>query len=171
MIVQEGDSPKKTKEKWVHEAIEQYRGGRYEETLASCEQALRLKNNYSRAHHGKGLALMGLEHYEEAVTSLEQAIRLSRQDGVDLDHLAKMYVDQGRALCAMNRYKEALRVYQEAVRLVPADKKIQAEKDTVLFELGKAYEQAEAQKARERAEARKAQRESNWLCEEPFRYE
>ncbi len=98
MIVQEGDSPKKTKEKWVHEAIEQYRGGRYEETLASCEQALRLKNNYSRAHHGKGLALMGLEHYEEAVTSLEQAIRLSRQDGVDLDHLAKMYVDQGRAL-------------------------------------------------------------------------
>ena len=42
---------------------------RYEEALAMCDKALRLKPDYREAHVNRGLALLSLQRREEAVAA------------------------------------------------------------------------------------------------------
>ena len=124
-------------EKYINQAIEQYKKEKYEETISLCGQALKIQPDYERAYHGIGLALVELERYEEAIPHLDRANRLyhynkgnfDRQNQIDRDHrLAKVYADWGRALYALKEYDEALSLYGDALEFWPANKAILKQK-------------------------------------------
>jgi len=106
------NSPPKTKEQWLKEALESFSTKRYEDTLKACEQAIRLDCNYARAWVGKGLSLSKLGFYEEALLAFEHAIHL------DPDN-TKAYKGKGSTLYSLKRYKEAVAAYSQALSIDP----------------------------------------------------
>jgi len=49
---------------------------RFEEALASCDQAIILKPNYADAFSNRGIALLELKRFEEGLASFDKAITL-----------------------------------------------------------------------------------------------
>lgn len=87
--------------------------------------------------------------------------------------LVNMYIEKGKELWALKQYEKAFSAYQKAASLVPADQKIQAEKDSLLFQLSNLKHQAreKTEEAQRLATEKKAKDDVGWLCKEPFRYE
>jgi tetratricopeptide (TPR) repeat protein len=104
------DGLQRSKEQWIDIAIALYKAKHYAEVIHSCEQALQLDNNYTRAYHGKALALIGLQQHEEAVLVCDLAIQLEPLK-------ADLYIARGDALFAINRYEEAQKTYKQAVKV------------------------------------------------------
>lgn len=65
----------RTKEAWYQEGNALRGQGRYEEAIASYEQALRLDPNYANAHMYKGLTLRKLGNVEGALSAYDEALR------------------------------------------------------------------------------------------------
>src|SRR5258707_12592600 len=86
---------------------------RYEEALAACEAAIRLKPDNVWSYYNKSLAFHCLGRHEEAVQALEQAASLSS----DAHFLLTAYSQQGKTLLNHHQHKQALAVYEQAVRL------------------------------------------------------
>ena len=101
----------KTKEEWVREGNARTELKRYEEALATFEQAIRLDPNYSYAYYYKGNALNDLNRYEEAVQAFEQAIHLD--PNYFYAHLFK-----GIALAELKHRQEAEQAFEKARKLV-----------------------------------------------------
>ena len=86
---------------------------RYEEALAACEAAIRLKPDNIWSYYNKSLALHCLGRHEEALQALEQAASLSS----DAQFLLTASSHQGKTLLNHQQYQQALAVYEQAVRL------------------------------------------------------
>ena len=50
----------------------------FEDALASYDQALRVRPDYTEALYNRGIALQELMRFEEALASFDSALRLSR---------------------------------------------------------------------------------------------
>lgn len=100
----------KTKGQWLDESKDLIDSKRYEEALASCEQALRLDPNYALAYYNKGVALRELKRYEDAISAYDQAIRLDPT-------YAFAYQNKGIALQRLGKQKEAQQAYAKARKL------------------------------------------------------
>lgn len=88
------------------------RSGDVVRALASYEEALRLKPNFSVGHENFGELLLKQGRRAEAVTHFEAALRLQPE-------FADAHMNLGNALLAEGRGAEALRHLGEAVRLAP----------------------------------------------------
>ncbi|MEM7066984.1 MAG: tetratricopeptide repeat protein, partial [Cyanobacteria bacterium P01_B01_bin.77] len=87
---------------------------RYEEAIASYDEALEHKPNYYIAWHNRGVALEYLGAYEEALVSYSKATQLKSDY-----HLG--WIGRGNILNKLGRYEEAIASYDEALKLKPDD--------------------------------------------------
>ena len=107
---------------------------KYEDALASIDQALQIDPRFSEAWEIKGILLNKLGRYQDAVTACERAIELDRfDDGA--------WSEKGFAFCQMKSYEEAILAYDEAIRLNPEDDDAWNSKGYALHNLGK-YDEA-----------------------------
>jgi tetratricopeptide (TPR) repeat protein len=101
-----------SKEAWLDKGIALWDLNRYEEALATYEQALLLDLNYVYAWDGKGWALWKLKKYVQALAAYEQALRLD-------PNFANAWLGKGHTLDGLKRYEDALASYEQALRLDP----------------------------------------------------
>ncbi len=107
---------------------------KYEDALASIDQALQIDPRFSEAWVIKGILLNKLGRYQDAVTACERAIELDRfDDGA--------WSEKGFAFCQMKSYEEAILAYDKAIKLDPEDAGTWNSKGNVLYKLGK-YDEA-----------------------------
>ncbi len=85
---------------------------RYEDALASYDQALALNPDYADAIANRGNALLALDRHQEALASYDKAVDI-RPDHADA------YSNRGNALLSLKRYDEALTSYSHAIVLRP----------------------------------------------------
>lgn len=102
--------PQESKKPLIDAAIALYKAQCYTEVLYLCERAIQLDHNYTRAYHGKSLALIGLKRCEEAVGVCDLAIEL---DPLNAD----LYIARGDALLEIDRCEDAKRSYEQAIKL------------------------------------------------------
>ena len=87
--------------------------GKYQEALASFEQATRKKEEFYEAWREKSRMLAFFLHKDtEALVSINQAIQLNSNDFV-------LYLLQGDILTRLNRNSDAIKAYNQAIRLNP----------------------------------------------------
>jgi CHAT domain-containing protein/Flp pilus assembly protein TadD len=86
--------------------------GRYEEAIASYDNALKIKPDDHYVWNGRGLALNNLGRYEEEIASYDNALKIKPDD-----YLA--WVNRGAALWRSGRYEEAIASYDSALKIKP----------------------------------------------------
>ncbi|NCQ99530.1 MAG: tetratricopeptide repeat protein, partial [Microcystis aeruginosa L211-101] len=86
--------------------------GRYEEAIASYDQALEFKPDKHEAWTNRGIALGNLGRYEEAIASYDRALEIKPDD-----HEA--WHNRGNALDNLGRYEEAIASYDRALEFKP----------------------------------------------------
>jgi tetratricopeptide (TPR) repeat protein len=84
--------------------------GRSEESLAACDQALRLRPTRPEIHRVRGVALMMLRRYDEAIGSFDACLA---KGGAS----ATLYEARGLALVSRGSYERALGDYTMALNL------------------------------------------------------
>jgi tetratricopeptide (TPR) repeat protein len=84
--------------------------GRYEEAVASYDQALKFKPDKDSAWYNRGNALGNLGRYEEAVASFDQALKIKPDDD-------SAWNNRGNALGNLGRYEEAVASFDQALKL------------------------------------------------------
>ncbi|MEQ9623550.1 tetratricopeptide repeat protein [Coleofasciculus chthonoplastes] len=97
---------------WFNQGVTLYELGRYEEALASYDQAISLQPDFYQAWGNRGGALSELGRNEEALTSYDQAISLQPD-------YYKTWENRGIVLSELGRYEEALASYDQAISLQP----------------------------------------------------
>jgi tetratricopeptide (TPR) repeat protein len=85
---------------------------RYQEALASYDQAITLKPGYANAHHNRASTLKKLGRYDEALVGFDQAIAL-KPDHVESHH------NRAVILQDLKRYDEALAGYDRVLAFNP----------------------------------------------------
>ena len=102
--------------------------GRLEESLASCDSALRIKPDLAEAFYSRGNALMGLARTQEARASYQRAVELE-------PGYADAHYNHGLALQRLRRAQDALASYDRALALKPDDAEALNNRGNVLVEL------------------------------------
>ncbi len=75
--------------------------GRYEEAIASYDEALKIKPDNDEAWNNRGIALFNLGRLEEAIASYDEALKFKPDDHEAWDN-------RGMALLKLGRYDEAI---------------------------------------------------------------
>jgi tetratricopeptide (TPR) repeat protein len=86
--------------------------GRYQEAIASYDQALKVKPDLHEAWFNRGRALANLGRYEEASTSYDNALKIKS------DYHEASYARVG-SLLVLARYEEALTICDQTLELQP----------------------------------------------------
>ena len=89
--------------------------GRYEESLQWYDAILRLDQEFTLAHMGRGHALFSLGRYGEAVANLKEALSLEPERA----QVPLLHTLIGEAAQKLGRREEARRHYEHALRLSP----------------------------------------------------
>jgi len=90
------------------DAIKAYQEGRYSDTINDCDAIIRLDKNYSRAYHGKALALTQLGHFYAAMCEYEEIHNISQN--------ARILKDVRETVIKYFTTKRASEVYQNEQR-------------------------------------------------------
>jgi predicted O-linked N-acetylglucosamine transferase (SPINDLY family) len=107
--------------------------GRYEEALASYENALRVQPGYERAHEGLGVLLNELGDYDKAISRFRKALLLAPESPRTLNNL-------GIAFQNLGRIKEAISIFSEALEFDPGLAAAHNNLGNALEDLGKSRE-------------------------------
>ena len=86
--------------------------GRYEDAIASYDQAIQINPDLAAAWSGRGKSLDKLKRYEEALASHNQSIQINPDE-------YKSWFGKGYSLRNMQRYEEALLAYEKVIQLKP----------------------------------------------------
>ena len=86
--------------------------GKYSEALANYAAAVRIRPNYSEAHHNMGCVLATIGKNDEALEQFNEALRLNGND-------AQAHFALGSLLARMGHREEAVAHLTEALRLKP----------------------------------------------------
>jgi len=99
---------------YLNRAIELRQIGRVEDSLASIDQAIRIRPEYDFAYRQKSYSLIDLYRYEDAVDAAQKSVDLDPEDSANVGQL-------GRALRKAERYPEAAKSMELALLLEPND--------------------------------------------------
>lgn len=138
---------------------------RYDEAIASLDQALNLKPDYPEALIQRGQALVKLKRYDEALNAYDEALKLQVDEpqtwyyrAVVLNQLQRYneaiaalekasemgkvedlasLEEKAYALQSLNRYEEALTAYIEALKFTPGSAKLWYQQGQVLNQLNR----------------------------------
>jgi eukaryotic-like serine/threonine-protein kinase len=94
----------------LEQALILQQAGRFEESLAACDQALRLKPNQPEPHRVRAVALMMLKRYDEAARSFDVCL-------VKGSASPALYEARGLALASLGSYDRALADYTMALNI------------------------------------------------------
>jgi tetratricopeptide (TPR) repeat protein len=119
---------------WLQRAFFLHKLERYEEALASLEQALELDPNHAPDQKIRGGALNQLEPDDRVLASLDQAMKLDCINKI-------IWGMRGVVLTELERYEEALASLDKAIELDPNDASLWRIRGVVLPELER-YEEA-----------------------------
>jgi|SRR5580658_1194806 tetratricopeptide (TPR) repeat protein len=106
---------------------------RYQEAIASYDNAIALEPAYMPAWRYRGLALIRLARFDEAAGSCARALALEPKD-------AEAHAFRGNALHALGRFEEALESFDRAIALQPRYAEAHQARGLALFALKKAAE-------------------------------
>ncbi len=106
---------------------------RFEEALAACDKALRLKPDYREAHVNRGLALLSLQRREEAVAAFGAALALNGDFVTALKY-------RGDTLSELGRFEQAIADFDRLLALTPGDVSTLNNRGLALIELKRADE-------------------------------
>ena len=85
---------------------------RFDEAVASYDNAIVLKSDFAEAFCNRGAALQELKRFDEALASYNQAIAFR-------PNYAEAFCNRGLALQELKRFDEALTSYDKAIELTP----------------------------------------------------
>ena len=85
---------------------------RFDEALASYDQAIAINPDYAEAYNNRGVALKKLKRHDEALASYDQAIAINPD-------YAEAYNNRGNALQEDKFFDEALASYKQAIEINP----------------------------------------------------
>jgi len=111
-----------------------YELGCYEEEIASCDTAIKIKPDLHEAWNNRGVALGKLGHYEEAIASYDAAVKIKPD-------LHEAWYNRGVALFNLGRYEEAIASYDVVVKIKPDLHEAWYSRGVALGNLGR-YEEA-----------------------------
>jgi Flp pilus assembly protein TadD len=86
--------------------------GRYEDAIASYDEALKFKPDDHAAWNNRGIALGNLGRFEDAIASYDEALKFKPDD-----HAA--WNNRGIALGNLGRFEDAIASYDEALKFKP----------------------------------------------------
>ncbi|WP_072060870.1 tetratricopeptide repeat protein [Crocosphaera watsonii] len=95
---------------WYFRGNALYNLGRYEEAIASYDQALEIKPDKDKAWYNRGIALHNLGRLEETITSWDKALEISSND-------YEAWYCRGNVLFFLGKHDEALESYLKAREL------------------------------------------------------
>jgi protein O-GlcNAc transferase len=107
---------------------------RFDEALASCEQAIALKPDYADALYNRGVLLQELQRFEDALASYEKALAAQPSHAAALNN-------RGAVLRELKRFEEALASYERLLAVRANDVETLNNRGVVLQEL-KRFEDA-----------------------------
>ena len=84
--------------------------GRFEETIAEYDEAIRLNPLLTVAYNNRGLAYIRLGKHRRAINDLNEAIRLNPNDAAVHSNRGLAYLKLGQPLTAVNDLDEAIRL-------------------------------------------------------------
>jgi tetratricopeptide (TPR) repeat protein len=116
-------------EEWFDRGNELFELGRYEEAIASYDQAIEI-NPHFKTWFNRGIALDDLERYEEAITSFDQAININPD-------CYQAWDSRGCQLYRLSRYEEAIASYDRAIEINPDLHETWYNRGNNLFDLGR----------------------------------
>jgi len=90
---------------------------RYEEGIAHCMEAVRLKPDYGETYGNVGYGLSGAKRFEEAIPYYQQALFYMRKIG--LTNLDRVLLNMGLAMHEVRRDAEARKAFEEAAAINP----------------------------------------------------
>jgi CHAT domain-containing protein/Flp pilus assembly protein TadD len=99
-------------QEWFDRGNELLELGRFEEAIASCDRAIKIKPDYDEAWHDRGISLGNLGRYEEAIDSYDRAIVIKPDND-------KYWACLGVALSKLGRYEKAVSCYERAIEINP----------------------------------------------------
>jgi tetratricopeptide (TPR) repeat protein len=110
------------------DALQEYRGGNYERSVAICQNEISENRNNIESHVVICWSLIRLGRYREAQTYAEAGRNISRYDVRIIEILGEIAYYEGRNT-------EALRYFQEYINMAPEGQRI----DTVYYLSGEIY--------------------------------
>jgi len=120
-----------------YDAAKMFNAGRFEEALATLNQALVLNPQDALTLAHKGMVLFGLARYEEALVAWEQCLVLEPQN-------AATWFGKGLTLSYLDRSDEALAAYEQSLALDPQDAPVWYHKGSTLLILDRPEEELAA---------------------------
>ena len=108
----------------------QFNLGRYEEAIASYDQAIEIKPDKDEPWYNRGVALANLGRDEDAIASYDKAIEIKP----DKD---EAWYNRGSVLDDLGRYEEAISSYDKALEIKPDKEKAWNNRGVALTNLGK----------------------------------
>ncbi|MCX6701410.1 MAG: tetratricopeptide repeat protein [Methanomicrobiales archaeon] len=111
--------------------------GRYEEALASFDQAIRIKPDLYVAWGGRGIALGNLGRHAEALASFDQVLKINPD-------LSETWNFRGYALERLDRNNEAVTSYNRALKIDPGNSQAWYNRGIALGNLGRHAEAVES---------------------------
>ena len=117
-------------EKSIKEAQAWEQQGRFDQAVATYDEAIALAPDCAPAYNGKGVALAKQGMIEAAITTLEQAMRLFPDDG-------EAYYSRGVLEFMLGRSDAAIRLFDQALDRQPNHAKAHHNKGIALFQMGK----------------------------------
>ena len=118
---------------WFEQGNSLYSKGRYQEAIASYDNALKIEPDYHETWYNRGLALWNLGRWEEAIASYDNALKIKPDK-----HEA--WYSRGNALADLGRNEEAIASYDEALKIKPDDPVAWYNRGYVLADLGRLEE-------------------------------
>jgi tetratricopeptide (TPR) repeat protein len=95
---------------WIKKANALSDAGRYEESLQTYDQAIKIDPKDAEAWNDKGVALNKLVRHKEALDAYEKAIAID-------SHYAEAWNNKGIVLCMQGKYNEALQSIDKAISI------------------------------------------------------
>jgi tetratricopeptide (TPR) repeat protein len=89
--------------------------GKFQEAIASCQQALAIDLTFANPHSHIAAALIGLHRYDEAILSCQKTISLNT-------NYPKAHKNLGVALWKLGRLEEAGQSFYRSIQVDPKDK-------------------------------------------------
>ncbi|MBW4634350.1 MAG: tetratricopeptide repeat protein [Iphinoe sp. HA4291-MV1] len=99
---------------WYHRGNALEKLERYENAIASYDQAIRIQPSYYETWYDRGLVLdrLGWYWYKESLASFDKAIKIKRDD-------PDAWYSRGLVLNSLRRYRQAIASYNQALFLNP----------------------------------------------------
>ncbi len=102
------------------QAQDLFQAGRYEQAIATVDQALAFDPKYASAWALRANALAKLERYPEALSDFDSALELeSQKSSVDAAKSGSIWFARGNTLLSLKRYQGAVVSFDQAIALEP----------------------------------------------------